>query len=953
MIDQDNGHIRRIGRDPPGRRRRSGVIILAIVAAVFLGGGTLVSYYVDALWFDSLGYAAVFWTRINLQAATFAVFAILSFAAIYGAFLALKPARFDQLIGGRILINQQWVQVPIEPVLKLVALGLALVIAVANAGGMMSSWTTFALFWDAPPDTSALDPIFGRPLGFYLFTLPAWQLIAGWLLTLSVIVCLMAALFVLAVARARGVVERGFGAAKIRLWRGLAIALAVLLLAVALHAWLGRFERLFEDNTIFAGVGYTDAHIALPGTLVVCVALLIGAAMAVYCAIAAPGPRWLLAAAAPAVASYLIVGLIGAYVSGFIVKPNQLVRERPFIEHNIQMTRRAYALDRIEPHAFPAETTVAALDGAHNQTTLDNIRLWDWHALQDTLRQIQEIRTYYDFPDIDIDRYTIGGTTRQMMLAVRELNVDRLPASSRNWINEKLIYTHGYGVTMNPVNGFTPEGLPTLILSNMPIQSTLPEIKVTRPEIYFGELTNTDVYVKTRQQEFNYPQGDSNNLTSYEGNGGIRLGGLLRRVLIAYDRGDITKLPFSDDVSADSRLLMRRNLRERVQELAPFLTLDPDPYVVVGDDGRIYWLMDAFTTSNTYPYARRYRLADEPINYIRNSVKVVIDAYTGATTLYVFDPQDPVIAAYRSVFPSLFVDAAAMPPGLRAHVRYPEPLLQVQAAVFGLYHMTDPDVFYNREDLWTVATEIGTTEQRQQVMEPNFVLMTLPGERATEFIGIMPFTPANRNNLIGWIAGRSDGEHYGQAVVYDFPKTRLIDGPLQIEARIDQNAQLSGQLSLWNQQGSHVRRGSLIVIPIGRALLYAEPIYLQADRSPMPELRLVVLAVQDRLAYGPTFEAAMAAMFGDAPSTLSAQPSSQSLPGSQGVPAAQGNPAPAAPATAGERAAGPEDLNALIADAARDLSDYQQLTAAGKLGEAGQKLEQLKLKLQELQRRRQ
>ena len=955
MIDQGNGRIRSIGRDPPGRRRRGGVIILAIAAAVFLGGGTLVSYYVDALWFDSLGYAAVFWTRINLQAATFAIFAVLSFAAIYGAFLALKPARFDQLIGGRILINQQWVQVPVEPVLKLVALGLAFAIAVANAGGMMSSWTTFALFWDAPPDTSALDPIFGRPLGFYLFTLPAWQLIAGWLLTLSVVACLMAALFVLAVARARNVVERGFGAAQIRLWRGLSIAVAVLLLVLALHAWLGRFERLFQDNTIFAGVGYTDAHIALPGTLIVCVALLIGAAIAAYCAIATPGPRWLLAAAAPAVACYVLVGLVGGYVSGFIVKPNQLVRERPFIEHNIQMTRRAYALDRIEPHAFPAETSVAALDGPHNQTTLDNIRLWDWHALQDTLRQIQEIRTYYDFPDIDIDRYTIGGTTRQMMLAVRELNVDRLPASSRNWINEKLIYTHGYGVTMNPVNGFTPEGLPTLILSNMPIQSTLPEIKVTRPEIYFGELTNTDVYVKTRQQEFNYPQGDTNNLTSYEGTGGIRLGGLLRRTLIAYDRGDITKLPFSDDVSADSRLLMRRNLRERVQELAPFLTLDPDPYVVVGDDGRIYWLMDAFTTSNTYPYARRYQLADEPINYIRNSVKVVIDAYTGATTLYVFDAQDPVIAAYRRVFPSLFVDAAAMPAELRAHVRYPELLLQVQAAVFGLYHMTDPDVFYNREDLWTVATEIGSTEQRQQVMEPNFVLMTLPGERSTEFIGILPFTPANRNNLIGWIAGRSDGEHYGQAVVYDFPKTRLIDGPLQIEARIDQNAQLSGQLSLWNQQGSHVRRGSLIVIPIGRALLYAEPIYLQADRSPMPELRLVVLAVQDRLAYGPTFEAAMAAMFGDAPSTLSAQPSSQSLPGSQGAPAPAASvaPAPAAPAAAGGRGAGPEDLTALIADAARDLSDYQQLTAAGKLGEAGQKLEQLKLKLEELQRRRQ
>jgi uncharacterized protein len=948
MANQSNGRTRAIGHDAPARRRRGGIIFLAVAAAVLLGGGTIVSYYVDALWFDSLGYSSVFWTRLNLQAATFAVFAILTFVAIYGVFLALKPARFDELIGGRILINQQWVQLPVEPVLKLVALGLSLAIAVANAGGMMASWTTFALFWDAPPDTTTLDPIFGRPVGFYLFTLPAWQLIAGWLLTLAVIACLIAGLFVLAAARARGVVERGFGAAQARLWRGLSIAVAALLLMLAPRAYLGRYERLFQDNTIFAGVSYTDAHITLNGMLIVCVALIVGAAIAAYCAIKEPGPRWLLASAAPAIACYVIVGVVGWYVSSFIVKPNQLVRERPFIEHNIEMTRRAYALDRIEPHAFPAETTVAALDAPNNQTTLGNIRLWDWHALQDTLRQIQEIRTYYDFPDIDIDRYMVGGSVRQMMLATRELNVDKLPASSRNWINEKLIYTHGYGVTMNPVNGFTPEGLPNLVLSNMPIQSTLPEIMVTRPEIYFGELTNTDVYVKTRQKEFNYPQGDSNNLTSYEGNGGIRLGGLLRRTLIAYDRGDVTKLPFSDDVNSESRLLMRRNLRDRVQELAPFLTLDPDPYVVVGDDGRIYWLMDAFTTSNTYPYARRYRLANDPINYIRNSVKVVIDAYTGATTLYVFDTQDPVINAYRKVFPSLFVDASAMPRDLRTHVRYPELLLEVQAAVFGLYHMTNPDVFYNREDLWTVATEIGTAEQRQQIMEPNFVLMTLPGERATEFIGIMPFTPANRNNLIGWIAGRSDGEHYGQAVVYDFPKTRLIDGPLQIEARIDQNAQLSGQLSLWNQQGSHVRRGSLIVIPIGRALLYAEPIYLQAERSPMPELRLVVLAVQDRLAYGPTFEAAMAAMFGGAPSTLSAQGASQPSP-AQGPTNAQVPPGgqPGSPAT------GPEDTNALISDAARDLADYQQLTAAGKLGEAGQKLEHLKLKLEELQRRRQ
>src|ERR1700686_1955953 len=654
---------------------------------------------------------------------------------------------------------------------------------------MMTEWPTFALYCYATRASGgAVDPIFGKQISFYLFALPTWQLITGWLLSLAVIACLISVFFIF-VTGSTTILSGRRSRYTSPPRRGFSIAFGFLLLILAMRAYIARFERLLDEHTIFGGVTYTDAHIMLPGMLAVCAALVLGAAIATINVVAVPRARWLVAAVAPAAVCYLALQVVGWYVSSFIVKPNELVRERPYIAYNIDLTRQAYGLDRLAQREFPAETTVEAADPANNQATLQNIRLWDWRALQDTLRQIQEIRTYYDFPDIDIDRYTVGGSVRQMMLAARELNIDKLPASSRNWINEKLIYTHGYGVTMNPVNGFTPEGLPTLVLSNMPIQSTIPQLKVTRPEIYFGELTNTDVYVKTRQKEFNYPQGDSNNLTSYEGNGGIRLGGLLRRTLIAYDRGDLTKLPFSDDVNADSRLLMRRSLRDRVQALAPFLTLDPDPYVVVGDDGRIYWMMDAFTTSNTYPYARRYRLPNDPINYIRNSVKVVIDAYTGTTTLYVFDPQDPVIAAYRNVFPSLFVDAAAMPPALRAHVRYPALLLQVQAAVFGLYHMNNPDLFYNREALWTVASEIGTAEQRQQVMEPNFVLMTLPGERATEFIGIMPFTPANRNNLIGWIAGRSDGEHYGQAGVYDFPKTRLIDGPLQIEARIDQNAQ--------------------------------------------------------------------------------------------------------------------------------------------------------------------
>ncbi|MGB6744466.1 MAG: UPF0182 family protein, partial [Terracidiphilus sp.] len=525
------------------------------------------------------------------------------------------------------------------------------------------------------------------------------------------------------------------------------------------------------------------------------------------------------------------------------------------------------------------------------------------------------------------------------MLAVRELNVDKLPESSHNWINDRLIYTHGYGITMNPVNGFTPEGLPTLQLSNMPVQSTVPGLSVTQPEIYFGEMTNTDVYVKTHQQEFNYPEGQSNNLTSYSGTGGIVLGSFLRRAVIAFDRGDITKVPFSDDITANSRLLMRRNILARTAALAPFLTFDQDPYIAVGGDGRLYWLIDAFTSSDTYPYSTQTALNGEPLNYMRNSVKVVIDAYDGTTTFYVFDSADPILAAWRGIFPDLFKDASQMPAWLRKHVRYPELLLSLQAQVYGLYHMTNPEVFYNREDLWTVATQTGmgdNGEQTAQAMEPNFVLMKLPGESSLEFVEILPFTPANRNNLIGWIAARSDGDHYGTAEVYDFPKTRLVDGPQQIEARIDQNAQLSGQLTLWNQQGSHVRRGSLLVIPCGQALLYAEPIYLQAQRSPMPELRIVVLALQDRLAYGPNFESAMASLFGGATSSLTLSETSQ--------------PA-TAPATAGAPQSAAASVNALIAQASGDFADYQRLTSAGKLAEAGQKLDDLKRVLDELSAR--
>jgi len=932
-------------REPhvPKLRRRL-IVILIVIAAIVFGGKAALSYWVDLLWFRSLGYSDVFWTTWRLEWGVFAIFSIATFVLLYGAFLALKRASQSSLPSDRqIILGGQPVNLSIEPVLRIVGIVGSLAAAVLSGTAMMQEWPTLALFWFAPHATGSItDPIFGRPLNFFLFTLPAWQLILGWLLTLAVIVCVVAVALI-ALAGGFSLLDKRAAGHSAPAWRGLSITVAFLLIVVAMNVYVSRFQSLLDHHTIFEGVNYTDAHVTLGGLLIVCAALIFGAIIALVNAARGARAKLLVASVVPAAACYLALSVVGWYVSNFIVKPNELVRETPYIANNIKFTQQAYGLDQFQQREFPAETTVDAADPANNQPTLQNIRLWDWHALQDTLRQEQEIRTYYDFPDVDIDRYSIDGTMREVMLAERELNVEKLPDTSRNWINEKLVYTHGYGVTMNPVNGFTSEGLPTLLLSNMPVQSTVKGLNVTRPEIYFGLLTDNDVYVKTRQQEFDFPQGETNSVTSYQGTGGIELGGFLRRVLLAFERDDLDKLPFSDDVNPQSRLLMRRNIRERVATLAPFLTFDQDPYIVVGDDGRLSWVMDAFTTSDSYPYSKHTDLDDgSSINYMRNSVKAVIDAYNGTTTFYVFDNNDPVLAAYRRIFPSLFQDASLMPADLRRHVRYPEKLFKLQAEVYGLYHMTDPAVFFNREDLWTVATEsTGQNSDGQQApvpMEPNFVLMKLPGETGEEFVEILPFTPAKRNNLIGWIAGRSDGANYGTSVVYDFPKTKLVDGPQQIESRIDQNAQLSGQLTLWNQQGSHVVRGSLLVIPSGKALLYAEPIYLQAQQSPMPELRLVVLALQDKLAYGPTFEAALASLFGGETSSLSSTESAQPAPQTGTQTASASQPAPKV-AT---------DQNGLIAEAGRDFADYQRLTAEGKLGEAGQKLDQLKHVLDQL-----
>lgn len=730
-------------------------------------------------------------------------------------------------------------------------------------------------------------------------------------------------------------------------WVAVSLALALFLLLLTWRTYLSRFPYLWEDHQTFSGVTFAEAQYLLRGLYLVCIALLVAAAIALVNAFSKRSLRLLLAGLAIPLAVYIVaVFLLPAYVTSFIVKPNELGRETPYIEHNITWTRRAFGLEQVELREFPAESSIEALDLNANRQTLDNIRLWDWHALQDTLKQIQAIRTYYDFPDVDVDRYRVEGI-RQMMVAAREIDVNKLPESSRNWINEKLIYTHGYGITMNTANEFTPEGMPRFIVSDMPVQSRSSEIKVTRPEIYFGQETNTDVYVKTRQKEFDFPQGETNTFTSYEGSGGIRIGGRARRLLLAWALGDLSKLPFSDDVNSESRVLIHRNIRELVNGIAPFLVYDNDPYIVVSNEGRLFWMIDAFTESSTYPYSRHHDVGNNHVNYIRNSVKVVIDAYNGTVHFYVFDNNDPLIATYRATFPALFEDASQMPADLRAHVRYPETLIRAQGEVYGLYHTQSAKTFFQREDVWTVAQQVGLDAQNKkqvQPIDPYFVLMQLPGEQTQgEFVLILPFTPAGRNNLIGWMAGRCDGENYGKLLIYNFPKSRLIDGPLQIEARIDQNSQLSSQFTLWNQQGSHVLRGHLLVIPIGRALLYVEPVYLKAESSPMPELRLVVLATQDRLGYGQTFEEAMTSIFGDLARPSAQQKVEPSKEPSEGEPKPATSPSP-------QLAEQSATVQQLIDKAVREFEEYQRLTSQGKLGEAGQKLEQHKRTLDDLKR---
>ena len=901
---------------PPG----AGLVYKLFGIVVFLLlANQAISIYVETLWFETVGFESVYWYRLGMQWGTFAVFALATAGSLGILLWFLSPRKGESRsvieFGGETLV------IPPPEFFRRMAAAVALVFGVLFGLAYSINWPVYALYLNRPAPSAVVDPILGQDLNFYLFVLPALESLSSWLVSISVIVLLAAALVA--------------PLDESRRFRGLSLGLALTLLALAARAYLYRFHLLYDEHPLISGVTYVDDNAIIPGLTFLIGALLIGAAVSAYNLQACQVRNMAIAVGVPALVYVFAWILIPGYVTNFVVRPNELVRESPYITHNIEHTRQAFGLDQVEEIPFePAVSGEATFDPESHAQTLDNVRLWDWRALQSTLQQVQEIRTYYDFSDVDVDRYEINGEKRSMMLATRELNLTNLPAGSSNWINERLIFTHGYGVTMNPVSRFTDEGLPELILRDMPVETTIPSINLERPEIYFGELTNWPVYVKTRQQEFNYPEGESNNYSTYEGTAGIRVGSMLRRLILAYETGELTTLPFAQDVTPDSELLMRRNIRERINRIAPFLIYDDDAYIVVGDDGGLYWIIDAFTVANTYPYSRQILFRGQPVNYIRNSVKVVINAYTGSAQFYVFEPDDPVIQAYSNTFPDLFVDADQMPAGLEAHVRYPELMFRIQALVYATYHVQDEQVFYNQEDLWTVAQQ-GRSQAGSDEIEPYFVLLRFPGEEDVEFVSILPFTPSNRNNLIGWMAARSDGDDYGKLRAYQFPKTRFVDGPLQIEARIDQDPELSSQLSLWNQQGSTVLRGNLLVIPLDDTLLFVAPIFLQAERSPMPELRIVVLATQDRMAYGASFEEALTNLL-DRSFTFSPDPGVELTETSlDGLP-----PSPVLTETAVD--------NTLIQRATQALSNYQRFTAEGRMADAGQSLEELREALEEL-----
>lgn len=830
------------------------LISIFLIAALF---ASLANLIVDIQWFNSLNYLGVFFkkflTQLTIGVPSFVVIFILSY--FYLNRMVKDYAKFAQ-------------DIEIKSVRKRfrgVVIGLSVFVSFLISVFISANWWNDFLFYINSANFGVKDPIFNKDISLYMFRLP-FLLDVYDLLIIIIPILIVATIIVYGLmylsdkTRFYEISDRGgfFRAIYNKeilmiAFRQIAVLGFVFFAVLSLGYYLKAYGILYSKSGVVFGAGYTDVHVRLLFYRILMLASIISGVLFMIGAFRQK-LKYIIASPVIIVAIMILSTVSQMVVQNFIVAPNELDKEKTYLKYNIDFTQKAFDLNNVEERNYDLSGNIDKKVLDENQDTINNIRINDYRPVSQIYNQLQSIRLYYKFNDIDIDRYMINGNYRQVFISAREMNLDNLASQAKNWINMHLKYTHGYGVVMSTVNDVTATGQPDMVIKNIPPVSST-NIKITRPEIYFGELTNTYAIVNTKTGEFDYPAGDTNKENFYSGKSGIPMT-FLNKLLYTIYTGNI-KILLSTDITPDSRMLLFRNIKDRVQRIAPFLIYDDDPYIVV-DNGKLYWMIDAYTYSGNYPYSEPY--GDTGINYIRNSVKVVVDAYTGDVKYYISDKNDPIIKVYSRIFPGLFKNIDEMPQGLKAHIRYPQYMFDIQASVYKNYHMSDPQVFYNKEDSWDIAKEKFTGKIEPE--ESQYVIMKLPGEKTAEYVLMIPYTPATKDNMVAWMAARMDGNNYGKLVVYKFPKSTVVYGPMQIENMIDQDPNISKEMSLWDQKGSSIIRGNLLTLPIDDSMLYVEPIYIQSsNENAIPEVKRVILAYKDKIVMEDTLANALNKLF--------------------------------------------------------------------------------------------
>ena len=816
---------------------RSTIILGILAILVLILVGIIISIYPNWLWFVNLDFAPVFWT---MALGKYGVAAVIWFLMIITLSANLYAAQRFQNESGQKITEIAGMPVS-DKSLNTIILAAIMIVSFIIASKGSVQWNMVLSYLNQHPFGST-DPIFGKDIAFYVFSLPFYLLVREQLLIILLFAALVTVIWYVKEGGVQIIGElvlaedRPAAIPKVKVadkvGKHLLVFAGVLVLLAAWGYHLKAYQVLYSTQGSTFGAGYTDVNIKILAYRFLMVMSLLLSLFIIYNVFRLKLKPLLICAGIWVGAIVVLAAGLPALVQQFVVKPNELAKESPYIAYNIDFTRQAYNLNNIKEVDFEVNNSLTAEEIKNHDVTIQNIRVWDERPLLKTYRQIQSIRLYYDFHNVDVDRYMIDNRYRQVMLAARELVVDQLPPKAKTWVNRHLIYTHGYGLAMSPVNEVTAEGLPQLMIKDVPPSVDI-DLKIDRPEIYYGEKTNDYILVNTSTQEFDYPKGDKNVYTNYQGKGGVLISSFMRRLLFAIEFED-PQILFTTYLTPESRIMFNRRIRNRVIAIAPFLSYDTDPYMVVSG-GRLYWIQDAYTTSNMYPYSKGSKtpFRKKELNYIRNSVKVIIDAYDGHVAYYMIDTQDPILKTYAKIYPDLFKPLDEMPADLKKHIRYPMDLFEIQVQTYAKYHMQDVQVFYNQEDLWEPPDEI--YGDNRQMMKPYYIIIKLPDEDKEEFLLMLPYTPSKKDNMIGWLAARSDLPHYGNLLVYKLSKDKLAYGPMQVEARIDQQTDISRELSLWGQRGSRVIRGNLLAIPVGDSFIYVEPIYLEAQQEPQRE----------------------------------------------------------------------------------------------------------------------